>query len=88
MEMLKTEALNAILKLSETAAIEDMMYRLYVIDKVRKGQDAIKRGDSLPAKDLLDEINSWLFSHSWLEVIWNIFEYNDKRDFSLDYYIS
>lgn len=59
METLKHEAINAISKLPETATIDDMMYRLYVIDKVRKGQEAIKRGESIPAKDLLNEINSW-----------------------------
>ena len=48
METLKNEAINAISKLPETATIDDMMYRLYVIDKVRKGQAAIKRGESLP----------------------------------------
>ncbi len=32
-ETLKDEALNAISKLPETADIDDIMYRLYVIDK-------------------------------------------------------
>ncbi len=59
METLKHEAINAISKLPETATIDDMMYRLYVIDKVRKGQEAIKRGESIPAEDLLNEIDSW-----------------------------
>jgi len=59
METLKNEAINAISKLPETATIDDMMYRLYVIDKVRKGQEAIKRGEVIPAKDLLNEINAW-----------------------------
>jgi hypothetical protein len=59
METLKNEAISAISKLPETATIDDMMYRLYVIDKVRKGQEAIKRGESIPAKDLLNEIDSW-----------------------------
>jgi hypothetical protein len=59
METLKTEAINAISKLPETATIDDMMYRLYVIDKVRKGQEAITRGESITVKDLLNEIASW-----------------------------
>ena len=59
METLKSEAINAISKLPETATIDDMMYRLYVIEKVRKGQEAIKRGESIPAEELIKEINSW-----------------------------
>ncbi len=59
METLKSEAINAISKLPETATIDDMMYRLYVIEKVRKGQEAIKRGESIPAEELINEINSW-----------------------------
>jgi hypothetical protein len=59
METLKTEAINAISKLPETATIDDMMYRLYVIDKVRKGQGAINRGESIPARELRNEIDSW-----------------------------
>ncbi len=59
MQTLKSEAINAISTLQDTATIEDMMYRLLVIDKVRKAQDAIKEGESISAKDLMDEINSW-----------------------------
>ncbi|MCP5105567.1 MAG: hypothetical protein GY950_19430 [bacterium] len=59
MGVLKNEAINAISKLPETATIDDMMYRLYVIDKVRKGQEAVQKGESIPAKELMSEINSW-----------------------------
>ena len=37
METLKQDAINAISKLPDTAGIDEIMYRLYVIDKVRKG---------------------------------------------------
>ncbi len=43
METLKEEAIEAISKLPESADIDDIMYRLYVIDKIKKGQDAIKK---------------------------------------------
>ena len=36
MQSLKQEAIDAISKLPENADIEDIMYRLYVIDKVKK----------------------------------------------------
>ncbi len=59
METLKEKAINAISELPDTATIDDMMYRLYVIDKVKKGREAIKKGDSIPAQDLMKEIETW-----------------------------
>ena len=59
METLKSEALKAISTLDDTATIEDMMYRLFVIDKVRKGQAAVEEGQLISTKELMDEINSW-----------------------------
>ena len=35
MESLKQEALNVISKMPDTADIDEIMYRLYVIDKIR-----------------------------------------------------
>jgi len=43
----------------DTAEIDDIMYRLYVIDKVRKGREAVKQGDTVPAGELQKEIESW-----------------------------
>ena len=59
MESLKQEALNVISKMPDTAEIDDIMYRLYVIDKVRKGREAIKRGEVVSIEDLKKEIESW-----------------------------
>jgi hypothetical protein len=59
MESLKQEALNVISKMPDTAEIDDIMYRLYVIDKVRKGRDAVKRGEVISIDDLKKEIESW-----------------------------
>ncbi len=59
MESLKQEALNVISKLPDTAEIDDIMYRLYVIDKVRKGREAVQRGDFISVEDLKKEIDSW-----------------------------
>jgi len=59
MQTLKQEALEAISKLPETASLEDIMYRLYVIEKVKKGLEAIKRGESISVADLKTEIGSW-----------------------------
>ncbi|EIW19016.1 MULTISPECIES: hypothetical protein [Pelosinus] len=59
MQTLKQEAIDAISKLPETANLEEIMYRLYVIDRVKKGLDAIKRGESISVADLKAEIGSW-----------------------------
>ena len=59
MESLKQEALNVISKMPDTAEIDDIMYRLYVIDKVRKGREAIQRGEVVAIEDLKKEIELW-----------------------------
>jgi hypothetical protein len=59
MESLKQEALNVISKMPDTAEIDDIMYRLYVIDKVRKGREAVQKGEVLSVEDLKKEIRSW-----------------------------
>lgn len=59
MESLKQEALNVISKMPDTAEIDDIMYRLYVIDKVRKGRGAVQRGETVSIEDLKKEIESW-----------------------------
>lgn len=59
MEILKTEVANAIARLPESANIDDIMYELYVIDKVKKGQEAAKRGETISIEDLKREMQSW-----------------------------
>ena len=59
MESLKQEALNVISKMPDTAEIDDIMYRLYVIDKVRKGREAVQQGEVVSIEDLKKEIESW-----------------------------
>ena len=59
MENLKQEAINAISKLPDSADIDEIMYRLYVIDKVRKGREAVKQGDTISIEELMREIESW-----------------------------
>ena len=59
METLKAEAISAISKLPESASIDDIMYELYVIDKVKKGRDAGERGETITIEELKKEIQSW-----------------------------
>ncbi|MEI6638403.1 MAG: hypothetical protein WCI64_01725 [Chlorobium sp.] len=59
MENLKQEAIRVISALPENANIEEIMYKLYVVDKVKKGQEAIKRGESQSTEELKIEMLSW-----------------------------
>ena len=46
-------------KLPDTANIDDIMYELYVIDKVKKGREAAERGDTISIEDLKKEMQTW-----------------------------
>jgi hypothetical protein len=55
----KQDALEAINKLPEDADMDEIMYRLYVLDRIRKGQEAISQGQTTNSEDLKREIDSW-----------------------------
>jgi hypothetical protein len=55
----KKEVLNTIHKMPEQIDIEDLMYRLYVIEKVNSGRESLKNGTSKTADELLEEIETW-----------------------------
>ena len=59
METLKQEAIRVISKLPDTANIDDIMYELYLIDKVKKGREAAERGDTVSNEDLKREMQTW-----------------------------
>jgi predicted transcriptional regulator len=59
MHATKQEALEAIGKLPEDADMDEIMYRLYVLDKIRKGQEAAERGETVTSAELKQEIDSW-----------------------------
>ncbi|MBI4725793.1 hypothetical protein HY768_00970 [candidate division TA06 bacterium] len=59
METIKREAIKVISKLPETANIDDIMYEIYVIDKIKKARESSKRGEVISIGDLKKEIQSW-----------------------------
>ena len=59
MRAAKQEALNTIGQLPEDADMDEIMYRLYVLDKIRKGQEALKEGKTTTSEELKREIDSW-----------------------------
>ena len=46
-------------KLPDSANLEEIMYRLYVIDKVKKGLEAVEAGKTVSVTDLKKEIEAW-----------------------------
>ena len=61
MQAAKQEALNTIGLMPEDTDMDEIMYRLYVLDKIRKGQEAVAHGKSITSEDLKHEIDSWRF---------------------------
>ncbi len=59
MEPLKKEAINVIANLPEDADMEEIMYRLYVLENIRRGQEDAEKGDTTPADQVLRDIQSW-----------------------------
>lgn len=59
MQAAKQDALNTISQLPDNADMEEIMYRLYVLDKVRKGLEAKEKEATLSDQDLKKEIDSW-----------------------------
>jgi hypothetical protein len=59
MQHAKQDAIETISKLPDDADMDEIMYRLYVLDKIRKGQEAVGQGHSVSSEDLKREIDSW-----------------------------
>jgi predicted transcriptional regulator len=59
MQAAKKEALDAISRLPEDTDMDEIMYRLYVLDKIRKGRDDAEKGRTTRVEDLKREIDSW-----------------------------
>lgn len=59
MQATKQEALETISKLPDDTDMDEIMYRLYVLDKIRKGQEAVEQGRTVNSEELKHEIDSW-----------------------------
>lgn len=55
----KQEALEAIKRLPDTADMEEIMYRLYVLENIRRGQQDAEQGRSTPTDQVLRDIQKW-----------------------------
>ena len=59
MQPIKQEALNAIGQLPDDVDMDEIMYRLYVVDKICKGQQAIEDEQTISHEDIKKEIEKW-----------------------------
>ncbi len=59
MQPAKQEALETIRKLPDDTDMDEIMYRLYVLDKIRKGQEAVEQDRTITSEELKREIDSW-----------------------------
>ncbi len=57
-------AKDAVLRLLETlpddASIEDIQYHLYVLQKIRAGEDAARVDGVIPHEEVMRELAEWL----------------------------
>jgi hypothetical protein len=58
-QTLKQEALESLQRLPDNADIDEIMYQLYVIDKLHKSREAIKQSQVVSHEDLKREIEQW-----------------------------
>lgn len=59
MQVIKKEIIESISNLPEEVDIEDIMYHLYVIDKIKRGQSAVKNKEVVVTDELKKEIETW-----------------------------
>lgn len=59
---IKQDAIEAIQSLPDTANLEDIMYRLYVLENIKRGQEDIASGKLTTTDELLQEIKTWYFN--------------------------
>ena len=56
---IKQEAIHAIENLPDAANFEEIMYRLYVLEKIHQGQTAISNGNIKKIDELKREVANW-----------------------------
>jgi hypothetical protein len=59
MQPLKKDAMDAIAKLPDNANIDEIMYQLYLLDKIRKGREAVEQDRTISHEELKREIEQW-----------------------------
>ncbi len=55
----KQAAIDAITRLPDSADMDQIMYRLYVLENIRRGQRDADNGDSIALQELRQEMRAW-----------------------------
>ena len=55
----KQEALEAIQRLPDNVDFEEIVYRLYVLNKIHQGMQDIEAGRTISHEELVREIERW-----------------------------
>lgn len=56
----KQDATELLSQLPEDASIEDIQYHLYVLDKIRRGRQAVAEGRVVSQQGARERMNQWL----------------------------
>ncbi len=56
---IKAEAINAISELPDDSPLEDIMYHLYVLEKIHQGEGDVQEGRTMSSADLKKEASRW-----------------------------
>lgn len=59
MQAVKQEALDTIARLPEDVDMEEIMYRLYVLENIRRGQQDTAQGKTRSPEEVLRDIQTW-----------------------------
>lgn len=56
----KATVLKLLEQLPEETTLEEIQYHLYVLQKIRAGQNAVDAGHVIPHEDVMRELAGWL----------------------------
>lgn len=59
MQIFKQDIINLVSNLPEKFDMAEFMYKLHLLDKVKKGQKDIKQGNYIVVDELRKEIEKW-----------------------------
>lgn len=56
----KAAVLKLLEQLPEEATLEDIKHHLYVLQKIKAGQEVVENGHVIPHEDVMRELAGWL----------------------------
>ena len=56
----KETVLQLIDRLPDDVTLEDVQYHLYVLQKIREGEKALKEGRLIPHEEVMKDLAKWL----------------------------